>query len=246
MNVYSVLQIGEYHLNNCEDYLFYEPIGTDKLLCAVMDGCTMGKDSYFIATLIGKLLRKIVKAKNYEEFYHLPFLELSLEEQLKIILKELFESLKNIKNELLLEKNEMLSTLIILIANLKDEQGVILVIGDGVICINGTITEFDQDNKPDYVGYHLSENFEEWYDKQQQKIKFSGINDISLATDGIMSFKSIGQKADLGDIDPVQYMLNDTSKIEHDEMLNMKLKFLEHNIGIKPTDDLAIIRIIKT
>lgn len=63
MKTYSALQIGDYHLNNCEDYLFIGDIGNDKILCAVMDGCTMGTDSYFVSTLTGKLLRKIAKEK---------------------------------------------------------------------------------------------------------------------------------------------------------------------------------------
>lgn len=71
MKIYSALQIGDYHLNNCEDYLLVHDIGTDKILCAVMDGCTMGTDSYFAATLTGKILRKIVKKTGYEELYNL-------------------------------------------------------------------------------------------------------------------------------------------------------------------------------
>jgi hypothetical protein len=34
-----------------------------------MDGCTMGTDSYFAATLVGKVLRKIATEKNYQSFY---------------------------------------------------------------------------------------------------------------------------------------------------------------------------------
>ncbi|MFZ4930952.1 hypothetical protein [Chryseobacterium sp. Mn2064] len=32
---------------------------------------------------------------------------------------------------------------------------------------------------------------------------------------------------------------------ESDEMLNKKIKKLEHHYGMKPTDDLALIRLIK-
>ena len=67
MKIYSALQIGEYHTNHCEDYLFIGEIGSDKILCAVMDGCTMATDSYFVSTLVGKLLRKIVKIKGYQK-----------------------------------------------------------------------------------------------------------------------------------------------------------------------------------
>lgn len=60
MKIYSTLQIGEFHLNHCEDYLIIEDPGKDKKLLAIMDGCTMGCDSYFIATLVGKILKRIL------------------------------------------------------------------------------------------------------------------------------------------------------------------------------------------
>lgn len=70
MTIYSALQIGAYHTNHCEDYLFVGSIGHDRLLCAVLDGCTMGIDSYFASTLAGKLLRKIAKEKEYAAFFN--------------------------------------------------------------------------------------------------------------------------------------------------------------------------------
>ena len=50
-------QIGEFHINHNEDFLVSCEIGNDKMMIAVMDGCTMGTESYFASTLIGKLLR---------------------------------------------------------------------------------------------------------------------------------------------------------------------------------------------
>jgi hypothetical protein len=241
MNIYTTLQKGEYHLNNCEDYLFSDTINRDQIICAVMDGCTMGIDSYFISTLVGKLLRKIIKAKSYTDFYA-PSTITSLDFHLKDILHQLFHELKVAKNLLQLERNELLTTLIILFADIKQDKGVLLVVGDGVISVNGTITVFDQENKPDYLGYHLSEDFDEWY-SQQQKIKIPCLSDISIATDGITSFTNFtGQTTTT---DPIHYLLTDQYKTATDEMLNMKLKQLEHTYGVKPTDDLAIIRLIK-
>lgn len=52
MNIYTTLRIGDYHTNHCEDYLFADTPGNNKIICAVMDGCTMGKDSYLIATIV--------------------------------------------------------------------------------------------------------------------------------------------------------------------------------------------------
>ena len=38
MNIYQVLQIGEHHVNHCEDYTLVAEIGNDHLIAAVMDG----------------------------------------------------------------------------------------------------------------------------------------------------------------------------------------------------------------
>jgi len=188
MKIYSTLHIGDYHINHCQDYLFTGNIGDDKILCAVMDGCTMAIDSYFASTLVGKLLRKISIEKGYSELYSLETISNDIDSYLKSILKELFKELVIIKNQLLLERNELLTTLIILLIDKKTNRGIVLVVGDGLININGQMTEFDQDNKPDYLGFHLAEDFDTWYDNQKQKIFFDQIEDISIATDGIFMF----------------------------------------------------------
>jgi hypothetical protein len=197
-----------------------------------MDGCTMGTDSYFISTLTGKLLRKILKARNYLEFYQ-PTLALEpLSLQLKSILRSLFDELKICKNQLQLSREELLTTLIVLLAN--EAEGILLVVGDGVVSIDGQVTVFEQDNKPDYLGYHLQEDFDQWYDKQTL-LNFSKWQDISIATDGIESFKAL--EGGHTDVDPISYLLTDTT------LLDKKLKYLEHEAGLRPTDDLAVIRV---
>lgn len=241
MRIYSALQIGDYHLNHCEDYLFFGEMGADKILCAVMDGCTMGTDSYFVSTLVGKLLRKIVKEKGYKELYNAETY-INIEDSLKSIIRELFKELIVTKNQLMLDQKELLTTLIILHINKKANSGIILAVGDGLVSINGKITEFDQDNKPDYLGFHLSENFETWYN-HQKKITFSDIHDISIATDGIFMFTPV-KKVDADIINPIDFLLVDKTNEENEDMLSLKLKQLEHNYGLKPSDDFAIVRLI--
>lgn len=244
MKIYQALKIGDYHINHCEDYLFCGEIGNDKLLCAVMDGCTMATDSYFASTLVGKLLRKIAVEKGYKELYNLePHFD-NIDFYLKSILKELFSELVVLKNQLMLDKKELLTTLIIVVLDKKQNNGIVLVIGDGMVGINGQFTEFDQENKPDYLGFHLGENFENWYDKQTQKILFDKIQDISIATDGIFTFSKIKQVEITETINVIDFLLVDNSNLENLEMLNSKLKYLENKFGLKPTDDLGMIRIV--
>lgn len=240
MQIYSALQRGDFHLNHCEDYLYIDHIDSNTLLCAVMDGCTMGKDSYFVATLTGKLLRKICKTTGYTEFLkgH-PIAE--PEERLKAILKELFQQLNQAKNTLMLEEKELLTTLIISLTDIRDKKGLVLVVGDGVVSVNGQLTEFDQDNRPDYLGFHLATPFEEWYKAQHQKITFSNLRDLTIATDGITLFQPTTSQAST--INPAIFLTTGSTFEEKEDKLNLLLKQLEHEHHLIPGDDLAIIRI---
>lgn len=244
MNLYSTLQIGDYHINHCEDDLLIKKICSDKILCAVMDGCSTAMDSHFASTLTGKILRKIIIENGYKALYEKASQQ-SLEEELKEIIKGLFNELKFVKNHLMLDEKELLSTLIILVYDITKDEGFILTIGDGVVCINGNITEFDRNNRPDYLAYHLYEDFEEWYSRQSQKLFFDCLDDVSIATDGILSFSKIKKTNSEEMINFAEYLMIDRQNSETEEMLNRKLKQLEHQYGVKPTDDLAIVRIIK-
>jgi hypothetical protein len=243
MKIYSALQIGDYHTNHCEDYLFVDSLGKNKYVAAVMDGCTMGTDSYLASTLTGKLLRKIIKSRNYQDLYTMSPASDSPEATVKSILSELFRELAAVKNQLLLNQDELLTTLILLLVDKEKNEGFVLIIGDGVICINGQITIFDHDNKPDYIGFHLGKDFEEWYPSHSQKLHFHNIADISIATDGIELFTKV-MDSQPETIDPVDFLVNNRDDAGKDDMLELKLKKLEHQFGLRPGDDLAVIRII--
>jgi hypothetical protein len=242
MRTYTTLQIGELHTNHCEDYLITAEIGKHKLLCAVMDGCTMGTDSYFAATLTGKLLRKISKEHSYKEFLSKESADLKL--ILEQITRQLFEELRNAKNILQLEREEVLNTLLIGVIDTNNRSGEFLCIGDGLICINNQLFEFEQDDKPDYLGYHLNEDFKNWYSKQQQRISAQDIQDFSLATDGIFTFKNFDSKTYIERGNVIEFLLDNSEESTNSNMLNSKLYDIQKNWGLKPGDDLVIIRII--
>jgi serine/threonine protein phosphatase PrpC len=172
VEIYTLLKIGESHENFCEDFLVNEELMNKRLLLAVMDGCTMGKESSFASTLVGKILRKIVK-----ERFFLQQSESTLISEQKAILKSLFENLITTKNTLLLETEEMLTTLVLMIVDAQRLDGEIIVIGDGCVGLNGEVIDFEQDNKPDYLGYHFGENFEDWFNNQVQRINFQDFSD---------------------------------------------------------------------
>ena len=101
MKQYHLSTIGTFHTNHNEDYLAIYELGKEQLLTAVMDGCSMGKDSYFIATLIGKILRKIAKVTSYQSFINKEQTPMEGSKLLKIVTQKLFLELKNIQNTFL-------------------------------------------------------------------------------------------------------------------------------------------------
>lgn len=245
MNVYSTLQIGSFHSNHCEDFSITSQLGSGKQLIAVMDGCTMGEESVFASILVGKLLKNISKKYYYQHFRETSENQ-SLKMYLKEILRELTSEIKQIKNQLGLETNELLTTLILGIVDENKSEAELLVIGDGLITVDGKHTEFEQGDKPDYLAYHLSENFETWFDGQKQFLTVNSFSDLAICTDGIYTFKNISNLgAEKKEEVFKAFLLIDTEGCEHQNFLTNKLLFIREEWRYAPTDDLAIIRMIR-
>lgn len=244
MNIYQIIKIGEHHVNFCEDYIATEEIGNEQIIAAVMDGCSMGHESYFAATMVGKILKKVTKEIGYRAF--LEKRELTPEFTLKKVFRALFHELRILKNQLQLEVEELLTTIVLLVIDKKERNGEVLVVGDGLIVCNNEVFEFDQDNKPDYLGYHLHEDFEKWFARQQQRLSLKSIDDISISTDGIFTFKNFDNKIyEACQLDLIDFLLNEKNGKDNPNMLLKKLNIIEEKWGLRPTDDLGIIRLIK-
>lgn len=155
------------------------------------------------------------------------------------------QELKTIKNQLLLDTKELLTTLLLLLVDQTTNEGILLAIGDGFVNINGTITDLEQDNKPDYLGFHCNDDFESFYTSQKHIIRINTISDITIATDGIFTFESFSKNKTDEDLNCIDYLTKNKAQEESNEMLTFKLKFIENQLGKKPTDDFAMIRIIK-
>lgn len=244
MKIYQYSQIGTFHTNYNEDFLVTCEIGENQVLIAVMDGCSMGTESHFAATLIGKLLRKISKEIYYKSF--LQRTEQSLERLLKTVLNTLFIELQEIKNTLILEREELLSTLILGVINTEIKTAEIIAIGDGLVCYNGELTEYEQDNQPDYLGYHLHRNFEKWYREQTQKMSLKNIKDLTISTDGIFTFSPFSNHKfpTISTETIIDLLFVNSQYSEVETMLKKQVFELEKSYGLKPTDDLTMIRII--
>jgi len=245
LKFYSTLNIGAFHTNYCEDFLVNVPITTHQRLIAVLDGCTMGTESVFAAMLYGKALRIIAKRTYYKEF--VSSTSLTIHRNLKETLRELFCQIKQIKSQLDLTTHELLSTLILGIVDQVTANVSLITVGDGLIFYDGRIISYDQDDKPDYLGYHLDEDFDSWFDTQQQTLFLSGFKNLSICTDGIFSFKNLKHQPDQkNEQDIIEYLLMDEQYMEYDNFLERKIKMLKDEMNHVVTDDLAIIRMITT
>ena len=130
------------------------------------------------------------------------------------------------------------------VVDTKNKSGEMLAVGDGVFCIDGKIVEYEQDNKPDYFGYHLDKDFEEWYAQQIQRISIEQFEDLSICTDGLFTFSKFDNQ-DYSTVKNVSdFLLKDKTGFENQNMLKKKVFEIEKKYGLKPTDDLGIIRIV--
>lgn len=244
MKKYTFTEIGEFHTTHNEDALVVTDIDKNRTLLAVMDGCSMGTESHFASTLIAKLLRKIGK-----ELYYRAFAEGESKTNLwylNTILRTVFQELKMIKNQLMLETEELLSTIILGVFDTKNRSCELIVVGDGLVVADGALFEFEQDDKPDYLGYHLAKDFDIWLEQQTQRLSLSAINDLSISTDGIFTFKNFDGKVydEISEKEIIEFLLMDKRWSEEDQMLRRKVLEIERLYGLKPSDDLSIVRII--
>ena len=240
MEIYSLLHRGDYHPISCEDFIITEEIENELIIAAVMDGCSNGKESHFAAALFGKLLRKICKI--IPHIQDTDVLNLPTPDVVKWILKELFKEMNQAREQLFLNQMELLSTLILLVYKQSSDEAFIIALGDGVVAIDGEIYSIDQQNMPDYLSYHLSKNFEDWFGKQKQVFKISSPKHLSISTDGVESFMT--PHHELAPLNVPDYLLNDLTFAQLKNMLAKKVQVLYAQHGISPKDDLGIIRMV--
>jgi Protein phosphatase 2C len=159
----------------------------------------------------------------------LPLLQLQ-----KQILQKLFATLQKLQNDLQMQADEMLCTLHLLLLDSETRTCETITIGDGLVVWNGNIQEYEQNNLPDYLGYHLREDFESWYAKQTQTLHLENVTDITLASDGIFTFEEQDNMSIIHElcINPIGF--------DHKNALVSKL----NRIAKKHKDDLAIVRVI--
>jgi len=237
--VSSYKHIGLFHENYCEDEVVSTIINERFQVAAVMDGCTMGTESHFASTLAKKILLKIAKDLSYQALYtQSPEDSRSIG---KALIMGLHHELRQIKNSLLMEINELLFTLGLAVVDLHTNAFAWWVIGDGLVAVDQVITEFDQDDKPDYFAYHLSEDASTWCDDLTQKGQGNSFQNLALSTDGVLTFQG---KQPLT-IDPIrELMIEQAEAFDSRYLLNRCRSFEDE--GYRAGDDLGLVRMVVT
>ncbi|MEM9528922.1 MAG: protein phosphatase 2C domain-containing protein [Bacteroidota bacterium] len=236
-------RIGKHHTNNCEDSVGSYQIGENRQLILVSDGCSMGNESHFASALFNKILREIAKEEFYKEFGKKH--QESLEDLLYSVCSRLFSRVKQVSVTTNLSTTDLLATIIICVIDAQSNQFEAIVIGDGLLAVDNKLYEYDQNNKPDYLGYHVEEEFDLWYKEQQQKMSGRVEKCIAIATDGIFTFSN--------DVDElinhekqeaiINTLLVDSSDLTDKELQN-KMDQLLQDAGLSCNDDLAIAKVL--
>lgn len=233
MNIRSVLRRGIDHPLRCEDDLFIFQ-NEQFVIGAIFDGCTSGETSSFASTLFVKLFNKSIKEvleskKNYMAIF--------LHEDL---FKQFIFNLRNIK--LGLTANELLSTIVYFVYDIRRGQIVSSICGDGNIFLdNSRVHIHNEDNTVEYLSTKILKPISDLYDEMQFAMK-ENPKDFSICSDGIESFKHKSGIAK--EEEAIQSLIIDDSFLNVESMLNRKCNILQTKNDIYHTDDLSIIRVI--
>jgi len=243
MQIFQLSHIGQFHVNHNEDFLVIEDIGANRKLIAVMDGCSSGTDSHFASTLIGKVLRKLAKQEAYREYAQQS--GKALKALLEYISLLLFEELGNLNRQLDLKSDEVLSTLILGIVDTKNKEAELLIVGDGLIHVNGQNIEYENDNKPDYIGYHLNMDKHLWYQTRTEKLSVVDLKDLTISTDGIHTFKNFDGESypQISAEEIMNRFFVARDNLDNENKLKKTLIEVKKEFGLMASDDLTMIRV---
>lgn len=244
MEVYQLIKRGEMHKDFCEDFLLSFTLDEQYSVYAVFDGCSTGKDSHLASSLIAKVVKAEMECLALEPI-------VSPKELITDTIYNVMSTLRNIRNDLFLETDELLSTLILMVVDTKKQLGGIRVFGDGFVSINGKLHTIEQDNRPDYLAYYLDElqeieDFEIWLENHSEWFDVADIQDVSVATDGVDSFQRYSgiNKNEEDEPKPMIYLSNDTYLINNKSMLARKCNILRTKYSYVNQDDIAMIRVV--
>jgi len=245
MYIHQLLKRGENHKEFCEDFLLAYDLSQRYAIYGVFDGCSSGTDSHFASALFAKVFKAELDYLEPDTFE-------TTKEALNRALLHGIESLTTVRDNLLLETDEMLSTIILFLVDKIDMSGDIIVIGDGFLSINGEIHKIEQNNQPDYLAYYFDqintfEDFEQYLSKHGIQFHVDKIIDVSISTDGIGTFQKMDKENYENNAPyPLDFLIRDEYLATNKSMLSRKCNILRTKYGFTHMDDLGMIRVINS
>ena len=249
MKIHRVLRRGSDHPDFCQDAIA-EAETSNFIYCCVFDGCSGGKDSHFASALFVKAFNDVAHTLqailNKED---------SIEQNAKFLAYMISRKISEVKIILNLDIIELLSTMVLCVINKNTKECLIVAFGDGYFYVDGTeviikntrfISKENGDNMPDYIAYDLDKieafgDFEQWFNSKSEIHKFENVQNVSIASDGICTFKNY--KATDNKVNPIEYLVQDEAHMDTKNMLERKYNILRNTYNMMNTDDLSLIRI---
>ena len=243
---------GIQHANFNEDNLFESRLGKSFFVAAVMDGCSTAVESHFASALYKKSLRKALKVlQNLAHLQDSVKLEKMTPSEISdFIWAQLFSDLKKNKRQLFLRFEELLSTMVLSVINIKTGAAQVSVSGDGLFWVNGERFGVDQGNQPDFLAYHLGKPFDPSDDQRIPRWEFSKVESLIISTDGLLKFRKgnlsveallFAQAGDWDDVNGARgNKASQKEKYVSKKNLDQKIEALKKE-GYVAHDDLAIV-----
>ena len=230
---------GSIHPQHNEDALVSFEIGDCISISAVMDGCSSGKESQFASALLVKAINKAMHV--LQDLGNDDPLDLSAYSSAELgeaLLGFVYMEVGEIKEHLHLETEEILSTLLLAVYHSGRDQLWINVSGDGIFGVNEHVTVIDQNNVPDFMGYHLGHlTFEQWRNLHTKTFEYSKVDRFFLSTDGLEKIRPI-KNIELTN-ESIRKALIDPAHLPLEEHY---LEFMSANSCLA-LDDIAVVRV---
>jgi len=217
----ATLNVRADHHNSCEDSVLV--VENENFIDGIIsDGCSTGIKSHFASQAYCYAFEQVASGNSVNDN----------------VLREMKLRLLALSGVLGLEEMNLLATVILFHYNKIDNILNIRVFGDGYYYINDVEYIVDQNNTPDYLGYHIYKNptdFDE-YLKKYPSMTYYDVERFMICSDGItrISRSAMQQNAT---VDPNKLLFHPpTSKNYLERMWNL-IKRDKFSL----TDDLTIV-----
>ena len=164
-----------------------------------------------------------------------------LPELMEGCMKSLFQRMRGISETGRLNKYDLLTTILIAIVDTDTKNYVSLCIGDGLLIVDGRRTEYDQDNQPDYLGYHLHDDFATYYASLVNTSHGRFEQTLALSTDGVFTFaNAYDEHLSSATLRPLLNRIF-SSTYQGPKHFQNTIDKVEEQVKLKATDDLGLV-----